>query len=1045
MKKKVLTVMAALALMGGKAFAYDYQWVIKNLTKDFDPSNKKGTLVENALSFVGTNAKADAEGVKMLKDGSEASDYLEISVQKGDRVTITVFNGKSVAGTLGVVPVSSVATSTDLKPNTSTPLVLDKAADNGVVKVYASEDAVFTDITIESEAYRTVKAKYDAVLADANEKLTGVASHVNLSPTFYANVAALINEQTAKIESTWKEITEARKNNGIVDKESAFTKTFDDCKTEIGSVVDKATAAVKAYNNVTSAGDGTSPYDLAAARLAEAYNEKPSKADADADIANKEYKYIYKFEFNANGSVKSKTEKASGLRAYMDVNAKDYFGGIKEGDALKALEKFPFAEDGGSYPTAKIEALYSGVVTRIDNIIARFVIEDENTSKYEAVKSGIDLINSLKGEVFKVSDSDSKTLTDDYAALEKEWESADKHKYTAVELNGSVLVGKITNCQTTIDNIKNSWVTTAQTELQKEINAVQEHINTYSYQISSKFESDLDAQKTYQAEFAKLQAQLNDISKTNETKDFKLVEKYSENMAALEAIDGQIDTLWENASDAQNRQITDKNKENLEKNFYKDITDAKAAYSEGIEKINGYKTLDGISEEAVARIDEVLVELSKKLLALDDAWKTAQEEVKDKNLVYELWDYETASADVETKAKEINDLIVSARAVANESAYQYLTGENYDGTVAPKGTFSEDNEGTLPYVKGQLTTIEKDIEDTKNGYNSDVVKAAKAALEIVRNGGKKSDGSYKEDENKYRTEQGYVYNAEKFIKEKSAVATNEQADANKNLIADYIKDETLLGYMANAVTEAEKIQGQVVAFDELEKDINDFRIRWSVAKAKAEKMSGNSAMLETLTKANAQIETVETTLGKDLLGAKDKTESYYDVEFDKIDKMLWSVEDPDAYNANETAYAEATEELAKVKAELTAALTTVRGLETADVVTKYTEKLNGVSFKDENGNEVEDVIENAYNNKKAKEELESIKTILNGISTNIATLVEQAKDEDAASKTVPGDQNGDNVLDDQDISILMEKLSNGGDTGEFAIFLESFKNYNKEQ
>lgn len=1065
MKKKVLTVMAVLALMGGKAFAYDYQWVIKDLAKNLNVEKESSVLDDaEALTYYGKNAVKDNDGIRFDADGSATGDRFGFTVEAKDKITVKMKNTGTSAGTMYIQPENGSGSSAAVSAGADHTLTLENVS-AGKVSVYAPTGFVVTEIIVESQAYRDVLTE---IGVNANGELDNATLKKALKEIsvytgadygdFYSAVSKVINEQGTLVQGLLDKLNAYKEENSVSGNKGKLLADLAAYKKEIEAAVTDANAAAGAFKNVKDEKNNAA-YVAAKVIVDKAYG-KPAPTEADYKAEPNAWLYTYTFK---DGKATKGTEKAPGLEAYMNTFAKKYLEqDIKNDSTVKYLAFFPYENEKyyetsnpseGSYPTEIIENYYKEAGDRVPNIIGRFLYEKDHAKDFTAIISDIEAMQGLVGkETFftepvagdgKTKLSDLKKAVDGlYAKLN----DTDKHSVADCQTTFATPLG---GYKTQFGEMQATWTSAAEKALKAKAEAVQTKIDEFSSKISSQFANEPETQKLYQKQFAELQARLDKIF---ETADFNnMVKNYESNKSEIEAIEEKVDELWTNTREDQNKEILANNTANLEK-LNKEIEDARKVYSEGVQKINGYLSVPAIANDETAStgIKEALNELFATATKWDTYAKDAKAEVDKYATTFERFDYESWSKKVAQVLTEVKAQLDAARNSSNLAAYSFLTGytnyAEYGSTTESSAVkvekyeekykynekrpeLSKDYVGTVPYAVNYVDYIKGKVE------KSDVKAEAETELEALIEGVKDKNGNVVlVDKTNDAKEKGYVRNTKNYINKQADLS--EATAGDKNVIADEIA--TVKEKLAPVITEANTILENVKGYDELANSLTNLRVRWTVAKAGVS--ASDEALNAVLTNAENAIKAVETQLGKDKLAAFGKKESYYDVEFAKIEKMLWNAEDPEAYNANETAHTTATEELAKVKAELTAALETVAGLTTPEVVTEYTKQLNGVSFTD-----VEKAIETAYDERKAEAELDNIKDDLKAISTNIANIVEAAKAADEAAQVTPGDLNGDKVVDAKDFTIIMDNVANGTSTTEdFVKFVENYKKANNE-
>ena len=506
--KKVLTLVSALSMVAGSAVAHDYNW-------NFNDS--KLVIGQNGLKDL-----AKAGTVNVTKDGlkfAQGSDnYVKFTAQEKDIVTV------KAAGSTGSFYVKVGTSTYEAKISEKTSLDVTVPSE-GEVQVWASEGITITAIAAQSEAYRAVTKAIDDTREILNRRVNDVAPYVNVSSDFYLGVKKEYNDQGEELEKVVASLKELVAKNEVANnvtgksetgqaqliaalniiKNSIGTQTkLGETSTdaEKGSILVAAQKAKAAYDDVVNA----KAADVAAAK--KEISDRKKKEDGNAYS-------IFKAVKDSKGNITSWTPKWTGVDATYKTYVEDEYDALKKG-ALDELGKYP------KHDFVAYAAKYNDVVTHSKNVVARYAFENEKTIVSGQTNSNLAFIGglgSVADALVKLSADNSKLfdnagLADKKAeaeALSAKIKKAD-NKHTISDLTSEFKTPAGT-LSTLFDSKKTAWGANAKADLEANIKAKQAKLDDYSYKVTSQYQNDVETLKKYQAEFAKLQNQIDDVKK----------------------------------------------------------------------------------------------------------------------------------------------------------------------------------------------------------------------------------------------------------------------------------------------------------------------------------------------------------------------------------------------------------------------------------------------------------------------------------------------------------------------------------------------------
>lgn len=1033
--------MGALSV-AGSALAYDYDWALSNLGEDLDWT--KG-VSKNGLTYKGTtNSQWDAANKGVVSDvkGSSQANCFTFTVQEGDNVIVHAINtGTSPKGfvyleqtkVVGGQEETATVSNAEIDNSGTKQLEVTNML-GGTVYIYAEAGVVITKITVVSAKYREV-VKEIKKASDAEEAARQEFIKLYLSDTnntfngFYDAIHKQLSNIAQKrlaIEATLRK--EAANNNVSVKEEgSAYDTKGDELKAAlqalyvdvdesnpnsmIGQLKKAANDAMEAYKSVVTS-NGTNAVAKAETALETAYND-PKKENNKTVYGESDYEHIYnpitnskgEAELDSKGKVKGNVERAPGLKAYIDNNADQYLTEMKDA-ALADLSNFPSWKDENdkdviAYPTAKHNAAIKKTVERVHNSIYRMVYEQNHGSEYTGLQSELTTIaNDIKAAAGDLTEpgrlATLKTEVDD---LVTKLNGADKHTMNADAIKKNFITN-LEKYKGEKNTIKTNLLTEAKNKLKEKYDAVQTLLTDKSAQITELFNGQENTQAEYAVKFGQLQVSLNKV-KTAETYE-ACVTGYNTLVSEITRIEGEINTMWQEALDSQSGEIVGQNNAAF-KTLEDLINGVVDIFNEGVKKINGYKDIPDITTSAKATIDGELANMFKSrediVKALNDATAAKNEANNAPVKSFDATEYTTT---VNTAKSAIEESISKARTAANGYAYNYLTSK-YRNTT----------EGTLAYAKNQITSALEII----GMQNSSVEHQA------LRDYGTRL---YKDQYDWHTTSKvrEAATDAIDDLLEEYVTAQNDSIDTwyDDNELADHIDDvKTALQPLGGKLT---AILDQVVVYDDIDADITQKKVNWTVLKANVQPRE-DVDIDAMFTAINKDISDLETKLSKAGLDAKEED---FQESLDKIAYDLKMVGDYEGYLAEVAALSTlntriaAVDNLVKNDAKKDLSETIV----TEDILNDYVNKIEALQ---DNVAYVQKTVDNYYKDFKLRKNVDAVEAMLKAIEDEVARLVADAKAADKAAQEVPGDVNGDKSVDAADYEAI-EFFAVAGDDAE---------------
>lgn len=1013
--KKVLTLVSALSMVAGSAVAHDYNW-------NFNDS--KLVIGQNGLKDL-----AKAGTVNVTKDGlkfAQGSDnYVKFTAQEKDIVTV------KAAGSTGSFYVKVGTSTYEAKISEKTSLDVTVPSE-GEVQIWASEGITITAIAAQSEAYRAVNQAIDGTREILNRRVNDVAPYVNVSSDFYLGVKKEYNDQGEELEKVVASLKELVAKNEVANnvtgksetgqaqliaalniiKNSIGTQTkLGETSTdaEKGSILVAAQKAKAAYDDVVNA----KAADVAAAK--KEISDRKKKEDGNAYS-------IFKAVKDSKGNITSWTPKWTGVDATYKTYVEDEYDALKKG-ALDELGKYP------KHDFVAYAAKYNDVVTHSKNVVARYAFENEKTIVSGQTNSNLAFIGglgSVADALVKLSADNSKLfdnagLADKKAeaeALSAKIKKAD-NKHTISDLTGEFKTPAET-LSTLFDGKKTAWGANAQADLEANIKAKQAKLDDYSYKVTSQYQNDVETLKKYQAEFAKLQNQIDAVKTaisdvSTPAKAYNVAKDWKTNDKNLSNVDTQLNKLWGATQDAENAAIIAKNDDAI-KALDKKVEDARTYYQNAVAEVDKYRKADFFAKKstttdpgklAVTQFAEDIKTLYDYSLQMENALKDAKAlrdasntGVVDGKPTAKLVDFTSYGNTIANSISSIENALKASKKEANDIAYNYYK-------TATTGACDV----TMKYVKTAEANTSKYAVDNKISGDA-AVGDATTRFNVIKN------GAYDDKNRKLIIADNDLENASVKI---------ENLKKDLTLALDVVGEKTVDAILTNSKAAADAVLADVKKYDGMKKKIAHYQVEWSVAKAAADK--SNTALQAKLEAFHKVLDADQATLEKtDKLNA---VQADYDKKYAGYKNELYDVTHFDVYQANVAAETAINDALTATKADLA----TAKG-ELAKLTKDAAKEILSTAIT--NAENVIAAVEADFTAAKADKKTGEKKDELIGRLTalKLADSIKAAQDKD---KVVEGDLNGDGIVNENDLDAgksLYDSEKMADD--EYSIFMSTY-------
>lgn len=914
--KKVLTLVSALSMVAGSAFASDYNW---------------GTELPT-----GPALKPTTDGLNY----NAASRTYSFTVLANDSVTVFAVNNSATAK--GKIIFDGGAEY--FVDKNSHNQIKYKVTAPGLITVQVDGDMIVTGIHVESQDYRDGKAALESAktaLNKANEKTAHFAKDTDDQGSFldfFNAVRAQLNGQGREIEKAIIELEGYKKANTVSDNISDFKTKLGNVsgvEAEIANILTAVDNAIVQYNAIINASATLN------STLETAKKDQPTEGSS-YNHDNDQVKYINDFKSWSNSqrkwtSVTPKTSWVSSERDKVEQEMKDI-----KADALAQLKNFPTQYTASGKTAADFDTRYAEAIKHVENLIARAIVERDHKEHIvtelakdikdiEDVKSNFNIpsnYESWKAEVqtlkTRITNENDRQLRDK-AALK------------------TYLTDRCDQAQADQIALRNNFIHQAYVTVTAKHAKVQDNLNTKSYKVAAKYENEPQTQKDFQEQFANVQVNLTAYAKEYKDQSSNpairatawthMVVGIAERLKDLSTQDENIDGIWTKAMGKQVEEVTNKNIADG-KVFTDAIADIRSYYDTQVTKIDGYKTALPTKSAADA-IDVNLKALFNIVLKLEDVKSRVEGEVaalnkkvaEDKenadndgvkfdadNNIYRWNDDKKAAFDTEIKGikTSIRAEVQSAIEKANEAAYTYMT--TADGSDAFR---------TIPGMERAITTAKMAVTyGTKDASGNELydVMSHDAFDTFIE--------AYDHIDNNevLGVEYGHVQQARDRVEAAHNVGVDIEIGIHKNLadLVKTIKEETL----DKVPDDIADVDAKLKSYKDLYKTIGELKVRWSVDKAKEDALQKAATAADagvagdyahsTLESVNKDVKIIFEALEKTPLDAETLAKDH-NVTLAARDADLDRLVNYAQYHANDLALTELTKKYNDLVAKLAAA------------------------------------------------------------------------------------------------------------------------------
>lgn len=1020
--KKVLTLVSALSMVAGSAVAHDYNWNFNDAKLEIG----KGDLAN--LTQTGK--------VSVTKDGLKFTEgtgnFVKFGAQTKDVVTV------HAAGSEGnfYVQVGTSLYSAKISERTSLDVTVPS---DGDVQIWADNGVVITKISAQSEAYRAVNQAIDDTREILNRRVNDVAPYVKVSDKFYLGVKAQYNVQGEELEKVVARLKELVAKNEVANNVTGESETGKDqliaaldlIKKSIGTQpkLDKTSTDAEKGSILVAAQKAKADYDdVVNAKAADVAAAKKEISDRKALVDGDPYS-IYKAKAkDKNGNVTSWTPKWTGVDTTYKTYVEDEYDALKKG-ALDELGNYP------DHDFVAYAAKYKDVVTRSNNVFNRYQFENSKNIVSGQTSTNLAFIGglgSVADALVKLSADNSKLfdnagLADKKAeaeALSEKINRAD-NKHTISDLTGEFKT-PAGNLSALFDSKKTAWGKNAQADLDANIKAKQAKLDDYSYKVTSQYQNDVEKLREYQAEFAKLQNQIDEVKKfisdvSTPAKAYNVANGWKTKDKNLRDVDTQLNTLWGKTQSAENTAICDKNDEAI-KVLNKKVEDARTYYQNAVAEVDKYRKADFFAKKstttdpdklAVTQFAEDIKTLYDYSLEMEKALKEATDlrdasntgVDKDGKPTAKLVDFTSYGNTIANSISSIENALKDSKKEANDIAYAYYM-------TATTGAYDV----TMEYVKTAEANTSKYAVDNKISGDA-AVGDATTRFNVIKNG--------------YYDKNRNLIIADNDLKNASVKIENLKKDLT--LALDVVGEKTVDAILANSKAAADAVLADVKKYDGMKDSIAHYQVEWSVAKAAADK--SNTALQAKLEAFHNVLDADQATLEKtDKLNA---VQADYDKKYAAYKSELEDINNFDVYQANVAAKTAVDAALTAAKADLA----TAKG-ELAKLTKDAAKEILTSAIT--NAENVIAAVEADFTAAKADKKTAEKKDELIGRLTalKLADSIKAAQEKD---KVVEGDLNGDGIVNEADFEAANLMSDNEKMTDdEYSIFMSTYiKSLNK--
>ena len=694
-------------------------------------------------------------------------------------------------------------------------------------------------------------------------------------------------------------------------------------------------------------------------------------------------------------------------------------------------------EELGKYPNHNFvvyAAKYKDVVTRSKNVVERYKFEngksivdgqtDTNLAFIGGLGSVADALVNLSADNSKLFDNAG--LADNKAeakALSEKIKKAD-NKHTISDLDGEFKTPAKT-LSDTFDSKKKAWGAKAQEDLDATIKAKQAKLDDYSYKVTSQYQNDVETLKKYQAEFAKLQNQIDAVKKdisdvSTPAKAYNVAKGWKTNDKTLSDVDTQLNKLWSDTQNAENAAIIQKNNDAVT-DLEKKVENARTYYQNAVAEVDKYRKADFFAKKftttdsgklAVTKFAEDIKTLYDYSLQMENALKDAKDlrdasnsGVVDGKPTAKLVDFKSYDNTIENSISNIENALKASKKEANDIAYNYYKAATTGACAVAMAHVVEVEENTSTYAVANKISGDAAVGD------------ATTSFDVIKNGDYDKKGNLIIADNDLKNASVKIENLKK----------------NLTLALDVVGEKTVDAILTKSKAAADAVLADVKKYDGMKKQIAHYQVEWSVAKAAADK--SNEALQAKLEAFHKVLDADQTTLEKtDKLNA---VQADYDTKYEGYENELYDVTHFDVYQANVAAETAINDALTATKADLATAKSELAKL-TKDAAKEIL--TNAIT----NAENVIAAVEADFTAAKADKKTGEKKDELIGRLTalKLADSIKAAQDKD---KVVEGDLNGDGIVNEADFEAANLMSDNEKMTDdEYSIFMSTYiKSLNK--
>lgn len=1036
--------MAAMSAASG-AFAYDYDWAVPN------PSNIK------------TDDAGEVVGCKDLMY-DVTNNVLSFYAQKDDQIVVSVQN---LGGELGTVS----ANGTSIEVGGNKEAVLNYTADaDGLVKIVISGNLVVKKINVTSQLYLNLVKEYNdakAALNEVNKKLAGYSTKEGGKFLGFFNAFMKeVNKQGQAIEKAKADLEDAKKKNTVAANETDISKRLTDATDLVNIIPADVQNAETLYNTIVGievGKDGKASLDR--------INKAKTQDGITATIwnngeVNNSTDYIWDFKEVKNGTkvtyVKD-TRKAEWEKDEIAAIENDRKKILD--DALAELSNYPNHYKADGKTQTDFQNRYTGIVTSVDNMIARAIVERDYKAKIQQIAKDaedLDKVIAANPDVFKTD-----ALSKDYNTWKKDIEDINKfinetdnrQDFTQTELAANP-VKKYTDAAATLETYKTDLVKQAQTVLNKLVEDTQKELNDYMYKVVAKYENEPETQEKWQKLFAIEQDKLNKAEKKVKGGDYtNLVVNYATIKGEIEAVQKTVNGYWGETLSAQKGEVVDTNNQNAQK-LYTQIDGIRDNYNQRIQHIQkwlgmqfmNYDKYQGEESNATIDVKNNLKKLFDIVLELDNTKNAIVEDVAAINKLvdatsdaefdpnndkYRFFETEAKNSDgvkytdaIKTLKTSIEKEIKAATFTANKKAAEYLNDGEWYATYA----YLNVNKAKT-YVDNAKSEVDKGYEDSK--MSSAAATSYTQAFKDV------ATARFDATTGKQIT-LGYIDNAKTEIAKRWCDNIND-LDLDKHTLADDIEDVIQKEYLNKVEAAVAAIQVELESYKVQYATIGEMKVKWNFAKANekqlqdaaeaVDKTIASDFITNKIEVMNESIARASKTLEEKALkateqkSATDEAEKQFNEDYKLVTEFKTVTE-------NKAAKTAADKKVEEIKNSIKAAQTTLNGYRD-EVKAEYTAKLSDIEGR---LTAQESNITSSFEAYTLGTDYEAnIKGALENIDADIKQLLADAKNEQEGGNL---DENGDGVVDIKDVNVVADKAAEGTvDTDTYYNFIDAYLKY----